>query len=129
MLMPGVAFDEERHRIGYGGGFTTVSWRRNPRLSRVALAFEFQVKKEVPYEAFDICPEKIDDRETGNWEGIDDIRVHWTESEKGTEPILRIMTREEKDRVLLKAAELLVREQEKILAAMKRTCRRDRSGG
>ncbi|MCC2826192.1 glutamate-5-semialdehyde dehydrogenase [Faecalicatena orotica] len=36
---------------------------------------------------------------------------------KEAEPILRIMTREEKDRVLLKAAELLVREQEKILAA------------
>ena len=36
---------------------------------------------------------------------------------KEAEPILRVMTREEKDRVLLKAAELLVREQEKILAA------------
>ena len=36
---------------------------------------------------------------------------------KEAEPILRVMTREEKDRVLLKAAELLVSEQEKILAA------------
>ena len=36
---------------------------------------------------------------------------------KEAEPILRVMTREEKDRVLLKAAELLVSEQEKILAS------------
>ena len=36
---------------------------------------------------------------------------------KEAEPILRVMTREEKDRVLLKAAELLVSEQEKLLAA------------
>ena len=36
---------------------------------------------------------------------------------KEAEPILRVMTREEKDRVLLKAAELLVSEQEKILVA------------
>ena len=48
---------------------------------------------------------------------------------KEAEPILRVMTREEKDRVLLKAAELLVSEQERSLRPMKRTCRRDRSGG
>lgn len=59
MLMPGVAFDEERHRIGYGGGFYDRFLESHPKLSRVALAFEFQVKESVPYEAFDICPEKI----------------------------------------------------------------------
>jgi len=59
MLMPGVAFDEERHRIGYGGGFYDRFLEAHPKLSRVALAFEFQVKESVPYEAFDICPEKI----------------------------------------------------------------------
>lgn len=59
MLMPGVAFDEERHRIGYGGGFYDRFLEAHSKLSRVALAFEFQVKESVPYEAFDICPEKI----------------------------------------------------------------------
>ena len=52
MLMPGVAF-------GYGGGFYDRFLEAHPKLSRVALAFEFQVKESVPYEAFDICPEKI----------------------------------------------------------------------
>lgn len=59
MLMPGVAFDEERHRIGYGGGFYDRFLEAHPALSRVALAFEFQVKSQVPYETFDICPAKI----------------------------------------------------------------------
>ena len=48
MLMPGVAFDEERHRIGYGGGFYDRFLEAHPKLSRVALAFEFQVKESVP---------------------------------------------------------------------------------
>ena len=59
MLMPGVAFDEAHHRIGYGGGFYDRFLEAHPGLSRVALAFEFQVKEQVPYEVFDICPEKI----------------------------------------------------------------------
>ncbi len=59
MLMPGVAFDEERHRIGYGGGFYDRFLEAHPGLSRIALAFEFQVKSQVPYETFDICPTKI----------------------------------------------------------------------
>lgn len=27
LIMPGVAFDEECHRIGYGGGFMTNIWK------------------------------------------------------------------------------------------------------
>ena len=59
MVMPGVAFDENRHRIGYGGGFYDRYLEAHPGLSTVALAFEFQVKKEVPFEEFDILPGKI----------------------------------------------------------------------
>ena len=59
VLMPGLAFDREGHRIGYGGGFYDRFLEAHPGLSRVALAFEFQIKAQVPYEAFDICPEKI----------------------------------------------------------------------
>lgn len=59
MLMPGVAFDEARHRTGYGGGFYDRYLEAHPQLKTVALAFEFQVKTEVPYEAFDIRPMKI----------------------------------------------------------------------
>ena len=59
MLMPGVAFDEQRHRIGYGGGFYDRYLEAHPSLATAALAFEFQIKEEVPYESFDILPNRI----------------------------------------------------------------------
>ena len=59
MLMPGVAFDEARHRIGYGGGFYDRYLEAHPGLRTAALAFEFQVKAEVPFEKFDILPGRI----------------------------------------------------------------------
>ena len=59
MVMPGVAFDEARHRIGYGGGFYDRYLEAHPGLDTIALAFEFQVKEEVPFEPFDILPGKI----------------------------------------------------------------------
>ncbi len=37
MIMPGVAFDRENHRVGYGGGFTTVFWRSIRILSGLQL--------------------------------------------------------------------------------------------
>jgi len=59
LVMPGVAFDEGCHRVGYGGGFYDRFLQENPKLTTVALAFEFQVQKEVPFENFDIRPGKI----------------------------------------------------------------------
>ena len=59
MVMPGVAFDEARHRIGYGGGFYDRYLEAHPGLDTIALAFDFQVKEEVPFEPFDILPGKI----------------------------------------------------------------------
>ena len=59
MLMPGVAFDENCHRVGYGGGFYDRFLEKHPKVERVALAFEFQILPEVPTEPTDISPEKI----------------------------------------------------------------------
>lgn len=59
LLMPGVAFDEKRHRVGYGGGFYDRFLEAHPDLVTIALAFEFQVKEEVPFETFDIRPARV----------------------------------------------------------------------
>ena len=57
--MPGVAFDEARHRIGYGGGFYDRYLEVHPGLLTAAIAFQFQVKAEVPVAKFDILPGRI----------------------------------------------------------------------
>ena len=59
LLMPGVVFDLQRHRVGYGGGFYDRFLEQHPGLTTVALAFEFQVREEVPFEEFDILPAKV----------------------------------------------------------------------
>ena len=59
MVMPGVAFDKENHRVGYGGGFYDRFLEKHPQVRRVAVAFEFQMLPEVPTEPTDISPEII----------------------------------------------------------------------
>ena len=59
MLMPGVAFDEKAHRVGYGGGYYDRYLEQHPGLVHIALAFEFQIFKEVPFQEHDILPELI----------------------------------------------------------------------
>lgn len=59
MILPGVAFDEKRHRVGYGGGFYDRYLEAHPKMRKVAFAFEFQLFDRVPSEDYDIRPEKI----------------------------------------------------------------------
>lgn len=59
MLVPGVAFDVHRHRIGYGQGFYDKYLSRYPQLYKTAVAFEFQIFKEVPFENTDILPDVL----------------------------------------------------------------------
>ena len=54
VLMPGLAFDEEGHRIGYGGGFYDKFLSREPNHPTLALCYEFQMLPHVDTEAFDI---------------------------------------------------------------------------
>lgn len=59
MILPGVAFDVERHRVGYGGGFYDRYLEDHPNMVKIAFAFEFQMFERVPFEVFDRQPEKI----------------------------------------------------------------------
>ena len=59
MILPGVAFDEARHRVGYGGGFYDRYLEAHPNMKKIAFAFEFQMFDKVPFEVFDRQPEKI----------------------------------------------------------------------
>ena len=73
ICMPGAAFDRTCHRIGYGGGFydrylsrlfregknaETAAWPQ-AAFTTAALAYDCQIFGEIPWEAHDICPERI----------------------------------------------------------------------
>lgn len=56
VIMPGVAFDPQLHRIGYGGGYYDRFMKENPWHYSIAVAFEFQMFDEVPFEQHDYKP-------------------------------------------------------------------------
>lgn len=70
ICMPGAAFDRERHRIGYGGGFydryvsrliqdmenADAATHPQARFTTAALAYDCQIFEEIPWEAHDVRP-------------------------------------------------------------------------
>lgn len=59
MIMPGVAFDRRRSRIGYGGGFYDRYLELHPHLQTAAAAFDFQILDKVPAGEHDKKPDCI----------------------------------------------------------------------
>lgn len=59
VIMPGVAFDIRRGRIGYGKGYYDRYLRDHPGLHTIAAAFDLQIVEEVPQEEEDIRPQLI----------------------------------------------------------------------
>ena len=54
VLMPGLAFDREGHRIGYGGGFYDRFLAKEPEHPTIALCYDFQMVDDLPTEEFDV---------------------------------------------------------------------------
>jgi 5-formyltetrahydrofolate cyclo-ligase len=55
VIVPGVAFDEHRNRIGFGAGFYDRFLESvRPSCAKIGIAFEFQIYDEVPVEEHDI---------------------------------------------------------------------------
>ncbi len=54
VLMPGLAFDAQGHRIGYGGGFYDKFLAAEPGHPTLALCYDFQMQEFVETEEFDI---------------------------------------------------------------------------
>lgn len=59
-VVPGVAFDLRKHRLGYGAGYYDRFLRRlKPSCKRIGIAFEMQIVDEIPVEAHDIAMDFI----------------------------------------------------------------------
>ena len=58
-IMPGLAFDYDFHRIGYGGGFYDRYLSIDNTFIKAALAFDFQLLESIPYEEHDLKPDYI----------------------------------------------------------------------
>lgn len=54
VLMPGLAFDRQGHRIGYGGGFYDKFLAAEPEHPTLALCYAFQMLDVLETEAYDV---------------------------------------------------------------------------
>ncbi len=59
LVMPGVAFDLMRHRIGYGKGFYDRYLSEHPSHTTAALSFDFALLASIPAEEHDRTPQII----------------------------------------------------------------------
>ena len=59
VLMPGLAFDPQGHRIGYGGGFYDRFLAEEPGHPTLALCYDFQMLPSLETEEFDIPVDRV----------------------------------------------------------------------
>ena len=59
VLMPGMAFDPQGHRIGYGGGFYDKFLAMEKNHPTLALCYDFQMLPQLETEEFDIPVDKV----------------------------------------------------------------------
>ncbi len=52
IIVPGIAFDREKYRLGFGGGYYD-RFLPGTRACRIALAYDFQITKALPHEEHD----------------------------------------------------------------------------
>ena len=59
VLMPGLAFDPQGHRMGYGGGFYDKFLAQEPNHPTVALCYDFQMLPHLETESHDIPVDRV----------------------------------------------------------------------
>ena len=55
VLVPGIVFDKEGHRIGYGFGYYDKFLKKVPKAIKLGLTFDFQVIDKIPREMHDLA--------------------------------------------------------------------------
>lgn len=57
VIVPGIAFDKKRNRIGYGKGYYDRYLIKHQELKTMAVAFEEQIAETLPFDEYDIRPD------------------------------------------------------------------------
>lgn len=139
VFTPGLVFDINGGRSGYGKGFYDRFFQKYKKVIRVGIALSCQLAEQVPMEAYDIpmdylvTPEKIykvtDNRdENKQQEGIMELQELGKRA-KAAEVIMRNMGMKEKEKILLEVAEHLVEDTDAILAANQKDMDAGREAG
>ena len=59
IVIPGLAYNENKDRLGYGGGYYDRFLKSHKSTLKIAPAYDFQVVKSLPSEAHDIKMDQI----------------------------------------------------------------------
>lgn len=59
VIIPGAVFDTSRNRIGYGKGFYDRFLANYPNAKTMALSFELQLVKQIPFQEHDVRPQVL----------------------------------------------------------------------
>ena len=54
VLVPGIAFDKNGHRVGYGLGHYDKFLKKVPKAAKIGLCFEFQIIDSIPSKEHDV---------------------------------------------------------------------------
>lgn len=139
VFTPGLVFDMNGGRSGYGKGFYDRFFQKYKKVIRVGIALSCQLADQIPMETYDIpmdylvTPEKIykvtDNRdENKQQEGIMELQELGKRA-KAAEVIMRNMGMKEKEKILLEVAEHLVEDTDAILAANQKDMDAGREAG
>src|SRR5690606_14944908 len=59
IIVPGLAFDKDGNRVGYGAGYYDSFLAEHPEALKVAVCFPEQLLEYVPSEPFDVRVDKV----------------------------------------------------------------------
>lgn len=58
-IVPGLVFDRNGYRIGYGGGYYDRFLSRHPNIWKIAAGYHFQICNQIPAQVWDIPMDEI----------------------------------------------------------------------
>lgn len=59
IIIPGLAFDKNNYRLGYGGGYYDTFLAQHPKAFKLGIFYPFQEVNDVPTESHDIQLDEI----------------------------------------------------------------------